>query len=85
MFMMLIFLLPSVLVMFNVFDGIWIDIVKYMPSEVTLRILSSAIVSKVDLTQYLFDVVYLFGFGFIIYRFVVIPGFKKFATEYLGV
>ena len=85
MFMMLIFLLPSVLVMFNVFDGKWIDIVKYMPSEVTLRILSSAIVSKVDLTQYLFDVVYLFGFGFIIYRLIVIPGFKKFATEYLGV
>jgi len=85
MFMMLIFLLPSVLVMFNVFDGKWIDIVKYMPSEVTLRILSSAIVSKVDLTQYLFDVVYLFVFGFIIYRLIVIPGFKKFATEYLGV
>lgn len=85
MFMMLIFLVPSVLVMFNIFDGVWLDVVKYMPSEVTLRVLSTAVVAEVDYTQFLIDVAYLAGFGFVLYRFVVIPGFKKFATEYLGV
>ena len=85
MFIILLLMVPSLLVLFDVVSGVFVDIIYYMPSEVTMRLLSSALVSEVDVTQYAVDVTYFALFGFVLYKFVVIPGFKKFATEYLGV
>ncbi len=85
MFVIILIMLPSLLVLMNVIDPAYASIVKYMPSEVTIRLLSTSINTTVDLTQFLLDGMYMVGFGLLMYRFLVIPGFKKFATEYLGV
>jgi fluoroquinolone transport system permease protein len=85
MFIIILIMLPTLLVLLGVIDPAYADVVKYMPSEVTIRLLSTSIDTTVDLTQFLIDAAYMVGFGIVMFWFVVIPGFKKFATEYLGV
>lgn len=85
MLMMIIFLVPSLLVMMNVFSGFMLNIIQYLPGEVTLRILSTATIEKIDWLQYGIDITYMVGLSVLMYWYVVVPGFKKFATQHLGV
>lgn len=85
MLMMIIFLVPSLLVMMNVFSGFMLNIIQYLPGEVTLRILSTATIEKIDWLQYGIDITYMLGLSVLMYWYVVVPGFKKFATQHLGV
>lgn len=85
MLMMIIFLVPSLLVMMNVFSGFMLDVIQYLPGEVTLRILSTATIEKIDWLQYGIDITYMVGLSVLMYWYVVVPGFKKFATQHLGV
>ena len=84
MLMMLLLVIPSLLILTGVIPTNIADILVYLPSEVTIRLLSAA-TGTIDLSQFLIDSLITLVASGLMFVFVVVPRFKKFATENLGV
>jgi fluoroquinolone transport system permease protein len=84
MIMMFIFLIPSILIMAGLLPEVFTDYVKYIPSEISLRLMSIAFV-EIDWVQTLIDLGITIVASVGLYYFILIPRFKAFASEHLGV
>ncbi len=85
MVLMIVLVLPSIFVLLGILPQSTIDFIFWTPTEVTLRLLNASFNSTFDGIQYLMDSVYIIGLSFILYRFLVLPNFKAYATKDLGV
>ena len=76
---------PSLMVMFG-WAPDWLgDILFYSPIEVTMRIMSLSLHGLTDGLQTLIDVMYVLILTALLYRGVIYPQFKDYATRDLGV
>lgn len=85
MLMMIVLVFPTLLVQVGLLDASWSDYLYWTPTDVSMRLMNASIVDTVDLVEYLVDCVYIIGLSLIMYRFLVLPYFKDFATKDLGV
>lgn len=85
MVLMIVLVLPSIFVLLGILPQSTIDFIFWTPTEVTLRLLNASFNSTFDGIQYLMDSVYIIGLSFILYKFLVLPNFKAYATKDLGV
>lgn len=85
MLMMLLLVIPSVLLLAGIIPSSYADLLTYLPSEITIRLLSSATISVVDVGQFFLDAFIVLVASLLLFRLIVLPFFKKFATENLGV
>lgn len=85
MVLMIVLVLPSIFVLLGILPQSTIDFIFWTPTEVTLRLLNASFSSTFDGIQYLMDSVYIIGLSFILYKFLVLPNFKAYATKDLGV
>lgn len=85
MVLMIVLVLPSIFVLLGILPQSTIDFIFWTPTEVTLRLLNASFNSTFDGIQYLLDSVYIIGLSFILYKFLVLPNFKAYATKDLGV
>lgn len=83
--MMVILVIPSILVMIGVFAPEVKDILFWSPTEATLRMMNASFASTVDLKQFALDFAYIAILSYLLFRFVVLPRFKSYATRDLGV
>jgi fluoroquinolone transport system permease protein len=84
MIMMFIFLIPSILILAGLLPEMLSEYVKYIPSEISLRLMSLSF-SEIDWTQTMIDIGITLVACIGLYRFILIPRFKAFASEHLGV
>ena len=84
MLMMIVFLIPSILILAGLLPESWVEFTRYIPSEISLRLMSLSL-ADIDWTQTVIDVVITMIASFLLYRFILIPRFKAFASEHLGV
>lgn len=84
MIMMMVFLVPSVLIMAGLLPESLLAFTRYLPSEISLRIMSLAL-HDFEFMQAMIDLLIAFVASFILYRFILIPRFKAFASKHLGV
>ncbi|HET6785928.1 MAG TPA: hypothetical protein VFH18_07880 [Erysipelotrichaceae bacterium] len=85
MVLMIVLVLPSIFVLLGILPQSTIDFIFWTPTEVTLRLLNASFNSTFDGIQYLMDSGYIIGLSFILYKFLVLPNFKAYATKDLGV
>lgn len=85
MVLMIVLVLPSIFVLLGILPQSTIDFIFWTPTEVTLRLLNASFNSTFDGVQYLMDSGYIIGLSFILYKFLVLPNFKAYATKDLGV
>jgi len=85
MVLMIVLVLPSIFVLLGILPQSTIDFIFWTPTEVTLRLLNASFNSTFDGMQYLMDSGYIIGLSFILYKFLVLPNFKAYATKDLGV
>lgn len=85
MVLMIVLVLPSIFVLLGILPQSTIDFIFWTPTEVTLRLLNASFNSTFDGIQYFMDSVYIIGLSFILYKFLVLPNFKAYATKDLGV
>lgn len=84
MIMMFIFLIPSLLILAGLLPEALSDYAKYIPSEISLRLMSISF-SEIDWAQTFIDIGITLVACVGLYRFILIPRFKAFASEHLGV
>lgn len=85
MVMMIVLVIPTLLVQIGILDSSWSDWLYWSPTDVTLRLMTASIAESVDLIDYLKDSLYVITLSFVMYRFLVLPNFKAYATKDLGV
>lgn len=85
MVLMIVLVLPSIFVLLGILPQSTSDFIFWTPTEVTLRLLNASFNSTFDGVQYLMDSGYIIGLSFILYKFLVLPNFKAYATKDLGV
>lgn len=85
MILMIVLVLPSIFVMIGILPQSTLDFIFWSPTEVTLRLLNASFSSSFDGIQYLMDTVYIVSLSFVLYKFLVLPNFKPYATKDLGV
>ncbi len=85
MLMMIVLVFPTMMVQVGLLDASWSDILYWTPTDVTLRLMTASIEESVNLVDYLIDCAYVITLSFVMYRFLVLPYFKDFATKDLGV
>lgn len=84
MIMMMLFLVPSILIMAGLLPESLLEFTRYIPSEISLRLMSLSL-GEVDWNQALIDLVITLLASVVLYRIILIPRFKSFASEHLGV
>jgi len=84
MLMMIVFLIPSILILAGLLPESLMVYTQYIPSEISLRLMSLSL-NQVDWSQALIDMVITLVTTILMYRFLLIPRFKAFASEHLGV
>lgn len=85
MLMMIVLVFPTMMVQVGLLDASWADYLYWTPTDVTMRLMTASIADSVNLVDYLIDCVYVIALSFVMYRFLVLPYFKDFATKDLGV
>ena len=84
MLMMIVFVFPSLLIMMGVFPAEWKEVLYYLPTEATIRMMNMA-VEEVKWGQFFYDSAYIIVLIYVSFRYLVIPRFKSYATANLGV
>ncbi len=85
MLMMIVLVFPTMMVQVGLLDATWADYLYWTPTDVTMRLMNASIADSVNIVDYLIDCAYVIGLSFVMYRFLVLPYFKDFATKDLGV
>ena len=85
MLFMIVLVIPSIFVFVGILPQSTLDYIYWTPTEVTLRLLNASFSTSFDGIQYLKDTIYSISLSFILYRFLVLPNFKSYATKDLGV
>ena len=85
MVLMIVLVLPSIFVIIGILPQSTLDFIFWTPTEVTLRLLNASFSSTFDGVQYLMDTGYIVTLSFVLYKFFVLPNFKSYATQDLGV
>ncbi len=85
MLMMIVLVFPSLMVQVGLLDPVWSDYLFWTPTEVTMRLMNASVSDSVNLIDYLIDSIYIIVLSFGLYKFLVLPYFKDFATKDLGV
>jgi len=84
MIMMILFLIPSILILAGVLPESLMSYTQYIPSEISLRLMSLSL-GEVDWSQAFIDMGITLVATLLMARFILIPRFKSFASEHLGV
>lgn len=84
MIMMILFLIPSILILAGVLPESLMNYTQYIPSEISLRLMSLSL-GDIDWSQAFIDMGITLVATLLMYRFILIPRFKSFASEHLGV
>jgi fluoroquinolone transport system permease protein len=84
MIMMILFLIPSILILAGLLPESLVNYTQYIPSEISLRLMSLSL-GEVDWSQAFIDMGITLVATLVMYRFILIPRFKSFASEHLGV
>lgn len=84
MIMMILFLIPSILILAGVLPESLLSYTHYIPSEISLRLMSLSL-GEVDWSQALIDMGITLVATLLMVRYILIPRFKSFASEHLGV
>lgn len=84
MLMMIVFLIPSILILAGLLPESWVEFTRYIPSEISLRLMSLSL-TDIDWTQTIVDALITITASLLLYRLILIPRFKAFASEHLGV
>ncbi len=85
MLLMIVLVIPSIFVLVGILPQSTLDYIYWTPTEVTLRLLNASFSTSFDGIQYLKDTTYIISLSFVLYRFLVLPNFKSYATKDLGV
>lgn len=84
MLMMMVFFIPSILIMAGLLPSSLLEFTRYIPSEISLRIMSLSL-DTLDYTQALIDLSIVLVASFALFKWVLMPRFKTFASKHLGV
>lgn len=85
MLMMIVLVFPTLMVQVGLLDAIWSDYLYWTPTDVTMRLLNASIQPSVNIVDYGLDSLYVLVLSYILYKFLVLPFFKDYATKDLGV